>query len=293
MGWTDNEVIETSQGVIPLSKTSPALSVTGTELRMVHLGNKSNQLYYIFYDGIRWVGDQPINVQKSKAPPALAGNHLAHLGNSSNNIYTSVCCWSNDEQIRFDQVSNDRLVLGPITSNRTPGLATMPNGDLAMAIKLGTKKNIFLIIFPIPFQGQGSAEPYSTSGSRTNRAPALAHHGGTLHIVHSGESSNNIWHAKRVSGNTWNTKQIEGQNSKSSPAIASFNGQLHMVHLGDSSNDIWHSIYIDELDMWTEDKIKRQKSKASPALAAFGDRLHMVHLGDSSNKIYHSSWRNP
>jgi hypothetical protein len=73
--------------------------------------------------------------------------------------------------------------------------------------------------------------------------PALAYgglEGPQLHMVHLGDSSNDIWHS-RSDGNSWSPNvRISGQQTKASPALAYYGG-LHMVHLGESSNDIWHS----------------------------------------------------
>ena len=89
------------------------------------------------------------------------------------------------------------------------------------------------------------------SGQESKASPALAYYGG-LHMVHLGDSSNDIWHSY-FDGQTWRrpdtgepgNSPIPGQQSKASPALAyggPVGAQLHMVHLGDSSNDIWHSI---------------------------------------------------
>ena len=122
---------------------------------------------------------------------------------------------------------------------------------------------------------------------RSKGAPALAAHGGLLHMVHQGDSSNQLWHAT-FDGTSWSdNKPVPGQLSKSPAALAEFNGLLHMVHLGDSSNHLWHSTF--DGDAWAPNiAIPYQLSKAAPALAAFGGMLHMVHW-DSSNTIWHST----
>jgi hypothetical protein len=119
-------------------------------------------------------------------------------------------------------------------------------------------------------------------------SPALASFGRQLHMVHLGNSSNNIWHSW-FDGSRWTRNvQIPDQSSKASPALASFGGRLHMVHLGNSSNNIWHSWF--DGSRWSANfAAPNQLSKAAPALAAFGSRLHMVHLGNSSNNIWHST----
>jgi hypothetical protein len=126
-------------------------------------------------------------------------------------------------------------------------------------------------------------------GQSSKDAPAIATVGAELHMVHLGESSNDIWHSWTADGASWTAnRKIQNQTSKMRPALAEWNGDLHMVHLGNSSNDIWHS-RSNNLRTWTANtRIQGQTSKASPALASFNGELHMVHLGNSSNDIWHS-----
>jgi hypothetical protein len=135
--------------------------------------------------------------------------------------------------------------------------------------------------------------PWTTNVTIPNQQskapPALAEFNGRLHMVHLGDSSNNIWHSS-FDGASWTANvKVPNQQSKASPALAAFGGRLHMVHLGDSSNNIWHSTF--DGSSWTPNVvIANQQSKSSPALAAFGGLLHMVHLGNSSNNIWHSTF---
>ena len=124
---------------------------------------------------------------------------------------------------------------------------------------------------------------------QSKATPALATFGGKLHMVHLGNSSNDIWHSS-FDGSNWTTNvKIPNQQSKASPALAMFGGKLHMVHLGNSSNDIWHSSFNG--NSWTTNvKIPNQQSKSSPTLAAYKNRLHMLHQGDSSNDLWASNF---
>jgi hypothetical protein len=124
---------------------------------------------------------------------------------------------------------------------------------------------------------------------KSTSPPALAEFGGRLHMVHLGDSSNDIWHST-FNGTSWTANvKIPNQKSKASPALAAFGGRLQMVHLGDSSNDIWHSNV--NCTSWTPNvKIPNQKSKAPPAQAELGGRPHLVLPGDSSNDIWHSNF---
>jgi hypothetical protein len=124
---------------------------------------------------------------------------------------------------------------------------------------------------------------------RSSEAPALEEHYASLHMVHVGSASNDLWHSI-YDGHRWSDNvRIPNQKSKAAPALASFGGLLHMVHLGNTSNQLWHSTW--DGHQWTDnDRIPDQKSKKTPALAVYGDLLHMVHLGNTSNDLWHSTW---
>jgi len=297
MAWTPNVRIPDQQ-----SKASPALAYYGG-LHMVHLGDSSNDIWHSYYDGQTWrrpdtgePGNSPIPGQASKAAPAIFTNngllHMVHLGDSSNDIWHSTfdktkTKWSSDVRIPGQQ------------SKASPAL-TEYSGLLHM-VHLGDSSND---IWHSYFDGQtwrrpDTGEPGNSRipGQQSKAAPAIFQVGGLLHMVHLGDSSNDIWHST-FDGNNWSTNRpIPGQQSKASPALALYNTRLHMVHLGDSSNDIWHS-YFDGQTWRRPDTgepgnspIPGQQSKASPALAyggSVGAQLHMVHLGDSSNDIWHS-----
>lgn len=127
---------------------------------------------------------------------------------------------------------------------------------------------------------------------RSKKRPAIAEFNGELHMVHLGNSSNDIWHSWSTDGVNWSTNvKIPSQKSKATPALEIFGNELHMVHLGNSSNDIWHSWTTDGRNWTNNVKISSQKSKATPALAFFNGELHMLHLGNSSNNLWHS-WTN-
>jgi hypothetical protein len=251
--WRPGSVIERQS-----SKAPPAVVSYGNRLHMVHLGESSNDIWWSIFDGVLWrtpsgePGNEKIPGQKSKATPALAvfNNHLhmVHLGDSSNDIWWSI----------YDGVSWNK-------SDGTPGNERIP-------------------------------------GQKSKASPALAVFNNQLHMVHLGDSSNDIWWSI-YDGVSWNkldgmpgNERIPGQKSKASPALAVFNSQLHMVHLGDSSNDIWWSIY--DGGSWNKpdgtpgnERIPGQKSKTAPDLKLFNGALHLVHLGKTSNNIWTSTYR--
>jgi len=241
-------------------------------------------------DPATWTENVRITGQKSKAPPALAVFqgviHMVHLGDSSNDLWWSTSAdgvtWTTNTRIPGQK------------SKATPALAVF-NNRLHM-VHLGDSSNdIWWSIFDGTSWNKSVGTPGNERipGQKSKAAPALAVYGGGLHMVHLGDSSNNIWWSI-FDGTSWNTNdgtpgnvRIKGQKSKSSPALAAFGSRLHMVHLGDSSNHIWWSSY-DGSDWWSNTRIRCQESKAAPALATQGGLLHMVHLGDSSNRLWWS-----
>lgn len=194
------------------------------------------------------------------------------------------------------------------SSKAAPALAVY-NNQMHM-VHLGSSSNdIWWSIFDEEvWKTDGGSEGNGRiPGQKSKASPALAVFNNQLHMVHLGDSSNDIWWSIydgvswKQSNGTAGNERIPGQKSKASPALAVFNNQLHMVHLDDSSNDIWWSIY-DGIS-WKKsngtpgnERIPGQKSKAPPALAVFNNRLHMVHSGSSSNDIWWSiydgvSWK--
>ena len=114
---------------------------------------------------------------------------------------------------------------------------------------------------------------------QSKSSPALAEFRGELHMVHAGNSSNDIWHSVSPDGETWSrNERIRGQQSKAPAALASFQDRLHITHLGNSSNRIWHSSF-DGIRWTTNDEIEGELSQAAPAMAVFQGGLHLLHLG--------------
>lgn len=124
-------------------------------------------------------------------------------------------------------------------------------------------------------------------GQLSRATPAIYEFNERLHMVHVGDTNNDLWHSE-FDGNNWtNNTKIPYQQSKAGPSIATYDQKLHMVHLGNSDNAIWHSWY--DGTSWTPNvQLKGKSSKATPVLAMRGNYLHMVHLGNSGNELWHS-----
>ncbi|WP_147394321.1 hypothetical protein [Arthrobacter cheniae] len=125
---------------------------------------------------------------------------------------------------------------------------------------------------------------------KARTTPSIAAHDGLLHMVHLGDSSNDIWYAT-FNGENWSADvRIPDEKSWVGPTLAGFSGgRLHMVHLGDTSHDIWHNRH--DRDGWAEDvKVPNQQSSAAPSIAEFDGKMHMVHLGSNTHDIWHATF---
>ncbi len=136
---------------------------------------------------------------------------------------------------------------------------------------------------------------------------ALAVFQNLIHMVHLGESENDLWYST-YNGRRWTTNvRIPRQKSKVAPALKVLKNQLHMVHLDNSSNAIWHS--VNKGNGWTVNvKIPYVGSDRPPALGRvpngpLSGRLHMVfkqqdRKGQPGRALFHAQfdgrqWRKP
>lgn len=257
----------------------------GTDVGAYNFGS----LMHYFARGfvVEWRQADPVFGQSSKASPALASLggelHLLHLGEDSNNIWHS---WTDDGET---WVENNTI---PDQKSKAPPAVAVWNGKLHM-VHLGNSSND---IWHSVSSNRRSWSDNVLVKNQNNRnmkskaVPALTAFGGELHMVHIGDSSNDLWHAWTSDGKNWTEEKIEGQQSKAAPALAAYDGVLHLVHLGNSSNDLWHSTKSRGGDWSPNQKIKNQKSRMPPALCAFGGQLHMAHIGDESTTIWHSEF---
>jgi hypothetical protein len=236
----------------------------------------------------------------SQSAPALASHegvlHMVHRGDDSNHLYHARFNGTDWSEYRID---------GPLTQS-APALAS--HGGVLHMVHRGDDSNR---IFHARWDGASHWPEYRIEGTSGHSAPltqsafALASHGGVLHMVHRGDDSNNLFHARWDGASHWPEYRIEGTSghsaplSQGAPALASHGDLLHMVYQGDDSNHLWHSAFNGS--SWTAHGLSSsnvtsalniiipgQASKAPPALASYDDMLRMVHLGDDSNMLWYS-----
>ena len=291
--WRPGSVLE-AQG----TKAAPAVAVYNNQLHMVHLGDSTNNIWWSIFDGQTWKtakgapGNATIPGQKSKASPALAvfdrKLHMVHLGDSSNDIWWSM--YDGDSWKQSNGLGGNEKIPHQ-KSKASPALAVF-NGRLHM-VHLGDSSNeLWMSIYDgISWkQSNGLAGNEKIPGQLSKSAPSLAVFNNRLHMLHSGNSSNDIWWSMydgvswKKSDGTEGNEKIPEQKSKVSPSLAVFNNELHMVHLGDSSNDIWNSTFNGK---WAANRRRYDgKSKACPVMADLAGKFYMLHVADGSSRIY-------
>ena len=250
MSWIEPQTVPNQT-----SKASPIIGAIDDLVHMVHLGDRSNDIWWSIYDGTSWKkpdgtpGNVRIPGQKSKAPPALAAFqnqlHMVHLGDRSNDIWWSI----------YDGTSWKK-------PDGTPGNVRIP--------------------------GQKSKAPPALAAF--GGSLYLVHLGDTSNDIWWSAYDGTSW---RGSDGTPGDERIVDQRSKASPAIVGHHLVLHMVHLGDTSNNIWHSTKQQPAIEWTPNRLVGQSSRARPSMAATftqqgASALHMVYLSSLGKAILHS-----
>ncbi|MFO0551030.1 MAG: hypothetical protein U0271_21755 [Polyangiaceae bacterium] len=117
----------------------------------------------------------------------------------------------------------------------------------------------------------------SISNESTADAPVIANYRGAIHLVHTGSSSNKLYH-QIFNGSSWSPSiEIPEQRSRYQPALAALGGKgdslLHMVHMGDTSDDLWWS-YYDGVS-WSKNIHLPFTSMMPPVMANYGGKLHL------------------
>ena len=92
--------------------------------------------------------------------------------------------------------------------------------------------------------GRNWSKPVKVPGQKSKKRPALIVFQNTLHMVHLGNKSNDLWHSTYIPFRGWTVNvRISGKKSRDTPALATVNNRLFMVHTGDDSDTMWHSVY--------------------------------------------------
>jgi len=240
--WSPNEKLNPNQK----SMATPALS----EGLMIHLGDELHRIWASTWDGERWLDNQLVldKILNEDGLTLLVGSYpaMARLSPGGEPVMAFLK-GDGSGAILFGRVFS---FLGPFAPGgptgdfaRTTPALTFHNGTLHMAY-IDAQRKLWHSVFDVsPFGQRWSRKPIE--GQSSWGSPALASFNGRLHMVHPGESSNNIWHSV-FDGDHWSPNcPIPNQASKTPPALTVFNGILHMVHTGDSSNQLWHSHFVD------------------------------------------------
>lgn len=218
-----------------MSKTHVALANYRDRIHMVHLGVRSNDLWYSTYDGSRWTPNVKIPGQKSKAAPSLAvwNNqlHMVHLGDSSNAIWHSINRgngWT--VNVRIPGRSSDKV----------PALGRIPNGPYSGRLHMVYKSDANIepqSLWHAQYDGRQWQRSAMIRGALTKAAPTLVSgYPDQLHLIHLGKSSNDLWHMlfgpNKTKNNTvewFDIKQLLSERANNPVDVVLFNGCYHMV----------------------------------------------------------------
>ncbi|MDH5576109.1 MAG: hypothetical protein OEY80_11535, partial [Nitrospirota bacterium] len=213
------------------SKKGVGLAVLGNRLHMVHLGNKSNQLWYSTYDGNSWTPNVKILNQKSKKRPVLATFqnrvHMVHLGDSSNDLWHSMYIpgqgWTVNVRIPGQKSKN------------TPGLALFRN-QLHMVHSGDSSNDLWHSVL---VRDQWTKNQKLPIDSKYSPTLAFSANNSTpwMELVHFEKGGSALYHSlygrHLRRGRTWiewfDTRPLASLQSDSSVGMAFFEGCWHMV----------------------------------------------------------------
>jgi hypothetical protein len=257
------------------SKTTSALAYVQGRLHLIHLGDSSNQLWHSFWDGTRWSDNVRIG-KESNGRAALTSSGLlvyrdiyAEPDGAYGLIYSILQAGWPQARPLPDRITTDDSPAAVATLTGTTVVRQVPHQDYAMSnsnyivgpggvqfLDSGVLGVYSAKVPALASSGYGLDIIYTYKGSKdlwhggrqipnqsSKATPAAAYHNGVLHMVHLGESSDDIWHTTFVNGQWTADVRIPNHLSGDTPALASAPDGLHMVHKGQSSNLIWHSIY--------------------------------------------------
>ncbi|HEX8070759.1 MAG TPA: hypothetical protein VF546_12460 [Pyrinomonadaceae bacterium] len=273
------------------SNDAPTLVTIGGRLYLLRVDENTGDVYQSVFNGSSWSTSSRTFVKSAATVAAAADGQGRALmvfpggdpyGGAVFTLFYSTFngTWSARQPLPKIPEPNDQPYGYGVFSPITVALLYTPSYWLVVRRLIAQSQ-----MDRIYFDGTNPAGHEPVPNQTTKTTTALASYQGQIHLLHLGDTSNNIWHSVNFGPNV----RVPDQTSKATPAMAVYGGVLHMVHLGNSSNDIWHSTYNGQ---WTPNvRLTGQTSAATPALAATADALHMVYRGVSSKNLYHSIYR--
>lgn len=218
------------------SKNRPALAKLtpkgGTEaLYMVHQGASTNDLWWSRYNGTYWTENSNLGFTSYRAPMMASYGGMLHLFGTYL-VDQSECLkeWTYDGKNWVTAPSVGICGFEGMAIAVYNGVPTMvlrrPDNGLAMYRLVNGRWT-------------GSLIP----GQKSKSAPALAAHGGYLHMTHLGDSSDNIWWSV-YDGTSWSSNvTIPGHTSQWVPALASTGPLLVQGFKGSANSTLYYSTF--------------------------------------------------
>jgi hypothetical protein len=169
---------------------------------------------------------------------------MVHLGDESNDLWWSI--YDGSVWRKPDGTPGNERIPGQ-KSKAPPAMAAF--GRMLYMVHLGdTENDLWWSMYSGSIWQKSDQEPGDERipDQSSKAAPAMAGFALDLHMVHLGNTSNNIWYStKRHSLLDWSPNVTIGQSSRARPSMASFfaqsSAELHMTYLASSGNRIFHT----------------------------------------------------
>ena len=214
--------------------THAALAVHENRLHLVYTGFEKN-LLHSYFDGQKWSPSESIVGQKSKGTPSLVvfrkQLHMVHLGKTSNHVWHSVYTgkgWTVNTKTG-------------IKSGGIPALAVF-GGRLHMVTTAIPTSSPYAFtpkyLYHSQFDGKRWTSRKKISGHYSKGAPALVSRSARLHLIHPGNTSDQLryslygWRNVKGSkrGYAWfGEKKLSNLKSDSLVSVVFHEGCLHMA----------------------------------------------------------------
>ena len=236
-------------GETPQSSESPSQAYYNGKLYIVHKGGATNNIYYNYFDGEKWLGDKQItvngtNIQSSKAPAAVVYNnklYIVYKGGSTTSVYYSYfdgVSWKGDTRIAVN--GNN------IGTTHSPA-AVVFNSKLHLFYKAGNSNYVYSSYLDGTTWKGNTKISVSGNNLETTHSPAAAMFNNKLYLVYKGNNTSAVycsdWNGVSWSGNT--RIKVNGNDifTSNSPSATILNNTLYIAYRAGSSPDIYLSSF--------------------------------------------------
>lgn len=234
--------------VVPGTTTTgaPALIFANNVLYCFHAGaningqDNSNNLFYNYYDGASWKGDQQVpNTTLTYSPSVTISNGCVQVlhnggGGGEGHIYVNVLYYGPTDQWRGDEPFSD-----PSGIEHSPGIITNAN-DQILCFYQGGSNGLYVTL-------GGNNQSQVTGIALTNSPAPIIYNGGLQCFYQTSDGSNDLHAALLRSDNQQliSDQAFSGNKVWYTPAICEFIGRLFCFsHSADHQNQLNCQVFV-------------------------------------------------